>query len=147
MEQEVSKLTHINKSQPVILLSCIKCYKDLFDVNLGKWTGTPIDTPLKDETNPYYVQDLTLPFIHLKYFEKDLDRLFTVGVPIKMNRSEWAAPSFNNPNNDSQFRFISDFRRLNKQVKHTPYPLLNIKYMISKISNFTFATTLDLIMG
>jgi hypothetical protein len=42
---------------------------------------------------------------------------------------------------------VSDFRRLNKFIKRTPYPLPHIKDMLHKLSNFTYATTLDLIMG
>ena len=34
LEQEVMKLTHLTKSQGVILLGCLKCYKALFGGNL-----------------------------------------------------------------------------------------------------------------
>ena len=65
---------------------------------------------------------------------------------MKLNRSEWAAPSFIIPKKDGQARFISDFRRINKQVKRTPYTIPHIEYMINSLSNFSYATTLDLIM-
>ena len=66
---------------------------------------------------------------------------------MKLNRSEWAAPSFIIPKKDGQVRFISDFRRLNKQVKRTPYTIPHIEYMINSLSNFNYASALDLIMG
>ena len=64
-----------------------------------------------------------------------------------MNRSEWAAPAFIIAKKDGRVRFISDFRKLNKQIKRTPYPLPHIKDMLLKVSNFTYATALDLVMG
>ena len=76
-----------------------------------------------------------------------LDRLVAIGVLTKINCNEWAALSFIIPKKDGQVRFISDFRRLNKQTKLTPYPLSHIKDMLNKLSNFTYATTLYLMMG
>ena len=63
------------------------------------------------------------------------------------NRSEWATPSFIIPRKDSQVIFISYFRRLNKQVNHTPYHLPHIQDILNKLYNFTYSPTLDLIMG
>ena len=48
LEQEVNNLIQLTKFQQVILLSCIRRYKYLFDGNLGEWTGTPVYIPLKD---------------------------------------------------------------------------------------------------
>ena len=83
----------------------------------------------------------------MQTFKKDLDRLESIGVLRKVNRSEWAAPAFIIPKKDGRVRFISDFRKLNKQIKRTPYPLPHIKDMLLKVSNFTYATALDLVMG
>ena len=52
LEQEVNKLIHLNKFLCVILLSCLKRYKDFFNGNIGGWNGPSVYTPLKDEANP-----------------------------------------------------------------------------------------------
>ena len=64
-EQEVNKLIHLTKFQRVILLICLKQYEDIFDGNLGGWTGPPVEIPLKDEAKPYHAQAFPIPIIHL----------------------------------------------------------------------------------
>ena len=70
-----------------------------------------------------------------------------IGVLTKINRREWAAPSFIALNKDGQVRFISDFRIINKQVKIMPYNITHNKDMLNKLSNFTYVTILDMMMG
>ena len=63
-----------------------------------------------------------------------MHRLVAIGVLKKINSSEWATPSFIIPKKDGRVRFISDFGRLNKQIKRKPYPLPHIKDMLNKLS-------------
>ena len=76
-----------------------------------------------------------------------LDRLVAIGILTKINCSEWATPSFTITRKDGRIRFIPNFRRLNKQIKCTTYLLPHIKYVLNNPSNFTYAKTLDFIMG
>ena len=93
----------------------------------------------------YHAQAFSIADIHLEAF-KNIFR-YTIRILTNFNRSEWDAPSSIIPKKDGQVIFISDFRRLNEQVKRNAYPLLNIKDMLNKLSNFTYAMTLYLIMG
>jgi len=77
----------------------------------------------------------------------EVDRLVKIGVLKKVNRSEWAAPSFAIPKKDQTIRFINDFRELNKRIKRIPYPLPKIQDMLLKLEGFKYATPLDLNMG
>ena len=43
--------------------------------------------------------------------------------------------------------FLSDFRNLNKQLKHNPYPIPNMRGMLLNLEGFRYATLLDLNMG
>ena len=65
LEQEFNKLIRLTKFQQVILLSCLKCYEDLFNGNIGEWTGPPVDTPLKDEFKTYRAHAFPIPVIRL----------------------------------------------------------------------------------
>jgi hypothetical protein len=70
-----------------------------------------------------------------------------LGVLKKVNRSEWAAPTFIIPKKDGTVRFISDFRELNKRIKRKPFPIPKIQDLLLKLEGFQYATSLDLNMG
>ena len=65
----------------------------------------------------------------------------------KINRSEWAAPTFLIPKKDRSVQFISDFRELNNHIKQKPYPIPKIQDLLLKLEGFQYATLLDLNMG
>jgi hypothetical protein len=44
-------------------------------------------------------------------------------------------------------RILTDFRRLNAQVKRKPFPLPKISDLLIKLSGFKYATAIDLSMG
>ena len=141
-------MTHLNPMQRVALKALIHKHEDLFDGQLGLWKGDPVDIPLKDNAKkPYHARAFPVAHIHERTFKKDLDRLESIGVLTKINRSEWAAPAFIVPKKDGRVRFVTDFRKLNTMIKRNPYPLPHIKDMLLKVSNFTYATAMDLVMG
>ena len=147
MEEEVSKMEHLTEFQRTLLLALLQRHELLFDGQLGDWKGPAVEIPLKENATPYHARSYPIPHIHEQTFKKDLDRLVAIGVLTKVNRSEWAAPAFIVPKKDGRVRFVSDFRKLNKHIKRTPYPLPHIKDMLLKVSHFTYATALDLVMG
>ena len=106
-----------------------------------------MEIPLNEGAKPYHSRALTIPNIYKQTFNKDLYRLESIGVLRKVNRSKWAKPSFIIAKKDGQVRFISDFQKLNSQIKWAPYPFPHIKNMLLKVSNFIYATALDLVMG
>jgi hypothetical protein len=44
-------------------------------------------------------------------------------------------------------RILTDFRRLNAQIKIKPFPLPKISDLLRKLSGFKYATAIDLSMG
>jgi hypothetical protein len=61
--------------------------------------------------------------------------------------SEWAAPTFIQAKKTGHVRILTDFRRLNAQIKRKPFPLPNISDMLRKLSGFKYATAIELSMG
>ena len=60
---------------------------------------------------------------------------------------QWVAPTFIIPKKNGQVRFISDFREVNKQIVHTPYPIPKILTMLQDMEGFTYESSLDFNMG
>ena len=147
IDKEVDQMDHLSDFQKVLLKALLKRHELLFDGTLGEWKGDPIDIKLKEGAIPYYRPPMKVPHIHEATFKKDLDRLVSIGVLTKKNTSEWGAPSFIVPKKDGTVRFVTDFRKLNSMIKRNPYPIPHIRDMLLKVSNFQYATSLDLVMG
>jgi hypothetical protein len=129
------------------LKTLLKKFEHLFDGSLGTWTGDDYDIELRSDATPYHVRAFPIPRVHEQTLRHEVDRLCQIGVLKKVNRSEWAAPTFIIPKKDGSVRFISDFRELNKRIKRKPFPIPKIQDLLLKLEGFQYATSLDLNMG
>jgi len=101
---------------------------------------------LKEGAKPYHARPYNIPRCHIQTLKAEVESLVKIGVLKKVNRSEWAAPTFIIPKKDGSVRFISDFRELNKWILRKPYPIPNIQDMLLNLEGFQWATSLDLNM-
>jgi len=147
LEQVCSNQKHQTKEQQQQLLDLLNKFEGLFDGTLGKWTQEPVDLELKPGVTPYHARPYPVPKCHSNTLRMEVDRLCEIGVLKRVNRSEWAAPSFIIPKKDGTVRFINDFRELNKRIRRKPYPIPNIQDMLLNLEGFQYATSLDLNMG
>ena len=122
-------------------------YEELFDGTLGVWKGSPVELQLNEGATPYHARAVPVPRVHLNTLKMEVERLCQLGVLKKVNRSQWAAPTFVIPKKDGTVRFISDFRELNKRIRRVPYPIPHIQDMLMNLEGFQHATSLDLNMG
>ncbi len=139
--------THLSREEQDKLEDLLRRYEDLFDGTLGRWTQPDYHLELKPDVKPYHAKAFPVPKVHMETLKKEVERLRKVGVLRRVNRSEWAAPTFIIPKKDGKVRFISDFRELNKRIKRMPYPIPNIQEMMLNLEGFQYATALDLNMG
>ena len=147
LEKVCSSQDHLARSEQEKLLALLNKYADLFDGTLGKWNLEPVELELKDDASPYHARPYPIPKCHAETLRMEVDRLVEIGVLKKVNRSEWAAPSFIIPKKDGTVRFINDFRELNKRIRRKPFPIPNIQDMLLNLEGFQYATSLDLNMG
>ena len=125
----------------------LRKYEELFDGQLGRWHGQEVKLELKPDVTPYHARACNMPRCHMQTLKAEVERLVQIGVLKKVNRSEWAAPTFIIPKKDGSVRFISDFRELNKRILRKPYPIPNMQDMLLNLEGFQWATSLDLNMG
>jgi hypothetical protein len=147
LEEICANCTHLTDEQREDLLFLLKKYESLFDGTLGTWKGEDYDIELRSDAIPYHARAFPIPHVHEQTLRHEVERLCRIGVLKKVNRSEWAAPTFIIPKKDGSVRFISDFRELNKRIKRKPYPIPKIQDLLLKLEGFQYATSLDLNMG
>ena len=138
---------HLTKDQQQKLQALLERYEDLFDGTLGKWNEEPVQLELKEGAEPYHARPFPVPRCHADTLKMEVERLVKIGVLKKVNRSEWAAPSFIIQKKDGTARFINDFRELNKRIRRKPFPIPNTQDMLMNLEGFQWATSLDLNMG
>ena len=138
---------HLTDVEQKGLLKLLRKFEALFDGQLGQWKGENYDIELKPDAKPYHARPFAIPKVHEGTLKHEVVRLCKIGVLRKVNRSEWAAPTFIIPKKDGTVRFISDFRELNKRIKRKPFPIPKVQDLLLKLEGFTYATSLDLNMG
>ena len=143
----VEKCTHLSKEERAKLLALLRKHEPMFDGTLGKWNVPPLDLELKPGSTPYHARSFPIPKIHEQTLKTEVRRLEKIGVLRRVNRSEWAAPTFVIPKKDGKVRFVSDFRELNKRLIRNPYPLPKVQDLMLKLEGFQYASALDLNMG
>ena len=141
------KAAHLSISEKQKLLKLLRKFEPMFNGQLGQWTGPAYDIELREGATPYHARPFAVPKCYELALKKEVLRLCQIGVLRKVNRSEWAAPTFLIPKKDQTVRFISDFRELNKRIKRKPFPIPKIQDLLLKLEGFTYATSLDLNMG
>jgi hypothetical protein len=67
---------------------------------------------------------------------KEIDRLLLIGILERNSDSEWAAPTFIHPKKTGDVRVLTDFRRLNAQLRRKPYPLPWISDLLLQLEGF-----------
>lgn len=147
LHEVAESCSHLSENEKTLLEQCLRRHETLFDGSLGKWTGDPYHIQLQKDATPYHARPYPVPQIHEQTLKDEVARLCQVGVLKKVNRSEWAAPSFIIPKKDGTVRFINDFRELNKRIRRMPYPIPKIQDLLQKLEGFQYATSLDLNMA
>ena len=147
LPQLVNEVSTIETDEQQALLKVLQKHESLFDGTLGEWKGKPYHINLKEGAKPYHSKPYPVPKAYEQTLKNELKRLESVGVLKKVNRSEWASPSFIIPKKDKTVRFINNLIEVNKRIVRKPYPLPKISEMLLKMEGFQWATALDLNMG
>ena len=148
LTEVINKCHHLNTVNKAKLLELLSSFPKLFSGDLGRYVHKKCSISLKDPyTLPIFCNPYPIPIIHQPVFKKELQHLIEAKVLKRIERSEWAFPTFLIPKKDGRVRWISDFRRLNKLITRSRYFLPNIPAIMQKRSGFLHITKLDISMG
>jgi hypothetical protein len=129
------------------LVKTLKKFPTLFGGGLGMLNIKPVNLELIDGAKPYHARPFPVPHSLEATTKTKMKSLTDIDVFNRSSDSEWAAPTFIQAKKTGDVRILTDFRRLNAQIKRKPFPLPNISDMLRKLSGFKYATEIDLIMG
>ena len=128
-------------------------FEPMFDGKLGAWKMRPISIKLKKDAKPIHARPYTIPKIYEKTVKSEIEQFLQRGILRRVNRSEWASPTFIVPKklNVGQTvpsaRVVCDFRKLNEMIVRHPYPIPKIQSLLMGLENFKYGTSLDLVQG
>jgi len=147
INEYVDNLRHLNTQEKRLLKETLNSHKNLFQGGLGTLNIKPIHLELIDNAKPYHAKAFPIPQSLEKTTKVEMERLRGIGVFEKTYDSQWAAPTFVQPKKTGDVRILTDFRKLNTQLKRKPFPLPKIADLLQKLSGFRYATAIDLSMG
>ena len=150
----VSACSNLDQSQKDLLLTTLQKFTPLFDGKLGAWNMEPIKLKLKStDVKPYHARPYTIPKIYEVTVKREIEQLIERGVLKRVNRSQWAAPTFIVPKKLNpgetvlRARVVTDFRKLNESLVRAPYPVPKIRELLQTLEGFKYGSSLDLTQG
>ena len=117
LKDVAASVQHLSAKEQHQLHDTLSEYSDHFDGTLGKWNMGAYEIELRPDASPYHARAFPIPKAYTDTLKREVERLEKAGVLKRVNRSKWAAPTFIIPKKDGSIRFISDFHKLNKQIK------------------------------
>ena len=142
----MDKCVYLLLSQHEQLYSLLNQFHNLFDGRLKTFKGPPVHLELIKNPVPVRGRPYTIPTSHLAVFKEELSCLISIGVIKKAQHSEWIASTFIVPKKDGRARWITDFRGLNKSLRHKVYPLHKISEIFQCRLGYQYFTKLDISM-
>ncbi|XP_055632818.1 uncharacterized protein K02A2.6-like [Toxorhynchites rutilus septentrionalis] len=127
------------------IVSLQKAYPKLFSETLGLCSKSKIQLSLKEACKPVFRPRRPVSYAMLPTVDKELDRLESLQIISPVDYSEWAAPIVVVRKASSNVRICGDYSTgLNDRLQSHQYPLPLPQDVISKLSNCTVFSQIDL---
>jgi hypothetical protein len=110
----------------------LKKFPTLFGGGLGMINIKPVRLELIDGSKPYYARPFPIPQSLEATTNTEMKRLTDIDVFNRSSDSKWVAPTFIQAKKLGDVRILTDFRRLNAQIKIKPFTLPKISDMLRK---------------
>ena len=125
LDDYAHKETHLSKEQEEKLICSMPKYPKLFRGGLGVLKVPPVHLelrPLKKDKKQCHARPFSVPKCYEDTTKMEIQRLCNIGVLVKCNDSELAAPTFIQPKKTGNVRVLMDSCILNKYIGRKPYP-------------------------
>ena len=146
LDTVVAQQTHLSESQREALRRALEGHEQLFNGKLGKYPHRQVHLDLKEGAQPVHCRPFPIPRAHEQVFKNECAELCKDGVLEPIGASEHAYPTFITPKKDGRVRWVSDFRKLNLQLKRHVYPLPKIQDILHRRKGYKYLTKIDISM-
>lgn len=141
-------LSHIEGRERGMVTAMIVENKSIFSTDktdLGRCEAIKHRIYTGDAT-PVYRRAYRIPFARREEMEKQVDSLLEADI-IQHSTSPWGAPALLVEKPDGSYRFVVDYRDLNKVTRIDPYPLPNVQETLAQLGNAKYFTVVDMASG
>ena len=139
------KLAHLELPQQQDLSSLLLSFPSLFSDVPRRTNAAYHDIELIEDT-PVKQHPYRMNTAKQKAAETEIQYMLDNNI-IERAYSEWSSPCLLVPKPDNSYRFVTDFRKLNKQTKTDSYPLPRLDDCIDQIGHSKFVSKVDLLKG
>ena len=142
---QVELAQYLSCEQADTLSDVLNRHKNVFDKGLGTIQGFKADIKLQDGAEPVFYKARPVPYALRQNVEEELDRLESLGVVKKVERSDWASPIVGVPKKDGSIRICDDFKvSVNQVLVDNPYPLPDTEDIFATLESGTVFSKIDL---
>lgn len=99
-----------------------------------------------NDATPVYRRAYRIPYAKREDMDRQVNELLDQGI-IEHSTSPWGAPALLVEKPDGSYRFVVDYRDLNRVTRVDPYPLPNISETLSELGSAKFFTVVDMASG
>ncbi|XP_052747502.1 uncharacterized protein K02A2.6 isoform X1 [Bicyclus anynana] len=135
----------ISSSDLVNIDKTISKYSEIFEDELGTFTGDPVTIHLKPNATPRFLKARPVPYAIKARVEQEIDRLVAEGVLQPLSFSEWATPVVPIIKKSGDIRLCGDYRStVNQATESDTFPMPTANEVFATVAGAKFFTTLDL---
>jgi hypothetical protein len=137
----------LTEDEKQVLGNTLKKFPKLFGGELGTLNIKSVKLELIGGAKPYRARPFPVPPSLEATTKTEIKWSSDINVFNRSSDSEWSAPTCKQAKNTGDGRILTEFMRLNAQIKSKPFPLPKISDLLRKLSGFKYATAIDLSMG
>ena len=139
-----AEIVAVNSVREDALTSLLQKYELVFKEELGHCKNLKAHIVLQPNAEPKFFKPRPIPYSIKEAVSKDLDRLETLGVLVKIPYSDWAAPVVPVMKPSGAVRICGDFKvTVNPQLKVDQYPLPRPEELFASLNGGQQFTKLD----
>lgn len=121
-----------------------KEFTEVFNGELGKYTGTPISFNLDSQVAPIRLKPRRVPFTLRPKVDEELDQLLSQGILEPIDHARWETPIVLPTKPNGSIHICADYKcTLNRALQANPYQVPVVQHLLHSLGHGTIFAKLD----